>query len=202
MMIRFGVAAIAATALMAVGVIAPAEAVPALEFGSASPAVAGQDLSAGWSFTTVNAITVVALDAYDAALSGVVRFYDSGGTVLASATVTNSDPTEGTPLAFHSHAISPITLAANTTYFITEDLPTGSALYLLASGIVTDPDITYGGPVANLIGTNPTSDATGGAYGQAFFGPNFDVAVPEPASLSLIGLGIAALGMIRRRKAA
>ena len=86
-----------------------------------SLSIFGVDFSAGWEFTTNQAIAVNALDAYDPTGTGSVRLYNSVGTVLASATVTASDPTEGTPILFYSHAIAPVTLAANTSYFIAQD---------------------------------------------------------------------------------
>ena len=69
------------------------------------------------SFTTNQAITVVALDAYAVNAAGnQVRLYDSTGTTLASATVLPTDPIEGSPTQFFSHAITPLSLAAGRTY--------------------------------------------------------------------------------------
>jgi len=71
----------------------------------------GFDASAGWSLKTNQAITVAALDAFDPTgngTAGAVRLYNASGTVLASATVTTSDPKEGSPISFYSHAISPV----------------------------------------------------------------------------------------------
>jgi hypothetical protein len=115
----------ATTAVMAFGIIggtAPAAATPVLEFSSGPPTgvppSAGQALTGGWSFTTNRAITITALDALDPTgdgTAGAVRLYDGNGNVLASATVTTSDPQEGSPILFYSHAIAPVTLAADTS---------------------------------------------------------------------------------------
>jgi hypothetical protein len=117
-------AAVAIAVLVTVGSAGVAWAGPVLEF---TPTVTGElssgDQSFGWSFTTNKAIAVTALDALDptgSGTAGTVRLYNGSGTVLASARVLTSDPREGSPL-FYSQAISPVSLAANTTYCIAED---------------------------------------------------------------------------------
>jgi PEP-CTERM motif len=68
--------------------------------------------------------------------------------------------------------------------------------------------ITYGSEVAAMgQGMDPTMDATMGKFSQGIFGPNFDiatvgVAVPEPGSLKLLGIGLLGLlgGVIRQRR--
>jgi hypothetical protein len=50
--------------------------------------------------------------------------------VLASATVTNSDPSGGSPVSFFSHAIPAISLAANATYYIVQDFAAATRAHL------------------------------------------------------------------------
>jgi hypothetical protein len=120
---------------------------------------AGSDASAGSSFSTNDPVSVTALDAFDPTGSdGQVRLYNGVGTVLASATVTTSDPQEGWPIPFYSQPITPVSLAAGETYYIAEDFAPSTTAYLLASGLTTDPEITYGGAVLALgQGQNPTT---------------------------------------------
>lgn len=184
---------------------APTHSSPILEFTSGSPDLFNSyDHSAGWSFNTNEAMVVNALDVFDPTGAGQVRLYDGNGTVLASATVTTTDPVEGTPIQFYTQAITPVSLAANTTYYIAQDFAAGTTKVLdLAVGVTTDFSITYVKTVTSIgLGLNPTSDNQyGGAYNPAFFGPNFDIAVPEPASLTIFGIGAAVLGLTRRRRA-
>jgi hypothetical protein len=190
-----------------------------LEFNTGIAALSAGDDTFGWKFTTNQAIIVTALDVFDPTGSvevvpgtGNVRLYNGSGTILAHATVTASDPLEGSPVPFHSHAITPVTLAANQTYYIAQGIRANTTqFYVRTSTPTTSPLITYNGEVATSSGigmsATPTSDAFGGGLSPGIFGPNFDAVaaqvVPEPSTMlqaaiaSLLGLGYA----WRRRQA-
>ncbi|HVZ07728.1 MAG TPA: DUF4082 domain-containing protein [Rhodopila sp.] len=202
-MTRASVAALAAAA--AFGFAASAQATPVLSFSTGTGTVLSsqQDFSVGWSFTTTQASTVVALDAYDPGRSGTeVRLYDGLGTLVASAMVSTSDPTEGSPLFYSATLTTPVTLDANATYYVVQDLPAGLGAWFTVDTPVTESAITYGAPVSAIgLGMNPTTDLALGTLAPAYFGPNFDItAIPEPVSLLAFGSGIAGLAAIRRRK--
>jgi hypothetical protein len=189
---------------VAFGLLAPATASagPVLEqspFPYYQTVAFSTDYTLGWSFTTNQAFNVGALDAYQIDTGGSqVRLYNATGTILASATVVSTDPVEGSPFSFYSQAISPVALAAGQTYYIAEDVGSGTGALVAGFGLTTDPAITYGSAVsANGLGNDPTTDVFGGGYDPGYFGPNFDIAtssVPEPATLTLFGIG--ALGGI------
>jgi hypothetical protein len=179
---------------MLFGVLATGSAwanIPALEFNP-SLAMLGSaaDLTAGWSFTTNQAITVTALDAFDPTGTGLVQIYNGSGNVLASATLNTSDAKEGNPTSFYTQAIAPVTLVANTTYYISEDINGGIVLFRTGP-LTLDPSITYNGEVSGSgLGQTPTTDAFAGGLNPGFFGPNFDISptVPEPSTTVLTGL--------------
>jgi len=185
-----------------------AHATPVLEFSGGQKAPVASDATQGWYFTTNRSITVDALDAFDPSGSdgtvGAVRLYDGLGNVLASATVTAGDPIEGSPIPFYSEAINPVTLAANTTYYIAEDMSFTTQLYYSVTGLITDASITYDGAVeARGQGQDPVTDLNGQIYDPSYFGPNFDIRVPEPSTLYLFIAGLASvIRMGRRRKKA
>ena len=93
------------------------------------------DFTAGWTFTTNQAITLTALDAFlGGAASTQVRLYDTSNNLLASGTVTSADPTvAGGAITYNELAIAPVSLAANTTYFIVEDVAASAATFSLST---------------------------------------------------------------------
>ena len=197
-------ASVAIAALTTIGGAAPAcAAVVALQFSAVSAAPAGFVASAGWSFTTTEKITVTALDAFDptGTGAGTVRLY-TASKLLASATVTNKDPQDGSPIKFFSAALkTPLVLAAGT-YFIAEDLATTTMANGNVTGLKTSSAaIKYDGEVAIAgQGKDPTTDATMGMFSPGIFGPNFEVgavgaAVPEPATWAMMLLGFGLLGL-------
>jgi hypothetical protein len=205
---RVGLAA-AATVVLTGG---PAQAGPVLEFGSSAQQIDAGDTTFGWSFTTTQAITVTALDAYDPAGYGTVRLYDGSLHTLASATLTTADAREGSPIPFYTQAITPVSLAANHTYYIVQDI---TAFVTFFNAYTDSPRtgslIVYDGALsARGAGQTPTSDSEyHGALGNGVFGPNFDVAsptgVPEPVTLApavLAALAGAGIAWRKRRRSA
>jgi hypothetical protein len=173
------------------GLLAPAvaRAGPVFEFTSTGT-LTGSDISLGFRFTTNQAISVVALDAHVVSAAGSqVRLYDASGTTLASATVLPTDPMEGSPTSFYSHAITPVELQAGQTYYVAEDYAAGDPPSLWDITFTSvDPSVTYGAPVSEFgLGLNPMSNVFGFIVHDGLFGPNFDIAsVPEPSTRVLV----------------
>jgi PEP-CTERM motif len=179
--------------------------VSAVTFTGGTISPTGALVSAGFSFKTNQSVTIDALADFSPLSTGSnVRLYNGQGTVLASATIFSSDPTDGT---FYFHAITPITLSASSTYYIAADVVTGQLAEYSVTGLTTNPGISFGAAVeTDGLGNNPTSDLQGGAFNPGYFGPSFEIrasAVPEPSGFALLGIGIIALlkyGRSRRKE--
>ena len=155
----------------------------------------------GFTFTTgADPLEYNKLGIYDWGNDGLVASHDvtlftAAGVQITSATVPNGG--SATADSFQWVDIAPVTLSANTEYV------------LAASYVGDDPDHFYYGsatfPAGVTLGnavwesgvTTVFPDQVWGA-GAGFFGPN--MSVPEPATISLVVIGLLAALTIRRRK--
>ncbi len=178
--------------------IARAALISAVTLAGGTSGPTGANVSAGYSFVTNEAVTINALADFAPLATGTdVRLYNGLGTVLAEATVTPSDPSDGT---FNFAAISPLSLPAASIFYLAADTATGQPGEWSVTGLTTNPAITFSGPVESFgFGNNPTSDLQNGALSPAYFGPSFAI-VPEPSAYLTAMIGSAFLliaGLVR-----
>jgi hypothetical protein len=202
---RIAVLSVIFSAILVLGAMnAFAFPVPAVDF--TTPLVVGYTTgtwSLGFEFNVLNPITVTQLGFYDDSQNDLTEGHDVGiwdpnGNLLVSGTVVPGDSLAGW---FRWHAVTPTQLLVGQGYRIAAE--TGSEYYTWNPlGLTADPNIefinsreTYSNTLVYPLNLN---------VGNGIFGPNFGLesssVVPEPASLSLLGLGLFGLAF-RRKKA-
>jgi hypothetical protein len=169
----------------------------------------GVSYTLGFSFTLNTDVFVTSLGAYDSGMDGLdnraqVGIWNAAGTLLESTFVGAG--TAGELDGFFRFAdIDSLALVTGVTYFIGSYLADSATSCNTGQGgacsidpnvnVVTDQysnwDSSFGFP-----GQTDSNDA--GAWLGANF--RFATSVPEPGTLALLGIGLAGMGLARRRR--
>ena len=189
---------------------------------SGSPSNQLNGWNMGYEFTALQSVAVVGLGAYDITNpsatcsplptcvfsssqlgSQLVGLWDvNSGALLASATITDASVQVG---LFAFTMITPVGLTAGDTYYVgAQGSAQNGGPILNISSATADPALTYLGGYGAFAGG-------GGPLDPNLFTDNAPLAdgpvtaadiliVPEPMSLSLFGMALGGLAMVRRRR--
>jgi len=175
---------------------------PAVEFDTIGNMNTGSSFTLGYSFSTSVPFSVDAL-AYLVDGDGInhqVGLWDSGGTLLVSTTVLNTDPIQD---HFQYHSIPTLSLVPGS-YTIGGQSPNGH-LPVNAGGVMTVPGFTWTGDkwVYAPGELSYPWQQTNGAGQNGYLAATFSIApapVPLPAAAVLFGSGLIGLVTWQRKR--
>lgn len=171
----------------------------------------------GWAFDVISTIQVDGIGVWDDRNEGIVPEIEAGlwtnaGALLASATLTDMSPTESSNgdgvwrfKDMTTQVLTPGRYVVGSVFF------TRTPLALFNEPFTTISEVAYVGGRTYVNAQNyPESSDMGLQFpskpfgSEGVFGPTLRVAstpVPEPTTLALVGLGLAAFGFRQCRKA-
>ncbi len=159
----------------------------------------------GWTFEPLTEIRVTDLGCFQFYVQdqGAVQvgLWTDGGTLLASNTVSATDLLVNSSVY---QAVTPVVLSSNTVYRIGLHALSGNTPFPVANppdgAISMSSDIQLNSAVNSDSGFAFPVNSLGG--GAMLVGPNFlyNWTIPEPSTMTLVGLGLLAL-VVRRMSA-
>lgn len=209
-----GLVCIAVFAFVAAGSASQINADPVLTFNpSTGSSGTNNNQSVGWQFNVTSTITITGLGWYDDGGNGLATGHTVGIWNPAGALITSVFVPAGTVAAldgqFRTIFFAPIVLNVGSGYIVGgENFVTNPERLAFNVSQTLDPRIAYVDATFSALGSGfvrPTqfSTATTGFYGPSFSIAGSSAAIPEPATIMLLGTGlVGTVAAIRKRRRA